>query len=926
MNGKFSDNFTPTTPKKWWEEFPKAPEPQKHQKPEVEVIGLKNEAKRHLEAETAAYQLKRSKVKDSEYEWLKTAAMRGTLKDKVAASIILIQENPKYNLQKIISLVGQVKGMFKVIKQAEQERTAKKQSLITDVRDLFLEELLHPGYKLLKFEDQNLDEIPSANDFEAPKNDKSVPRSRLLAHWYFEDQLKDQYEKFLTSLSSVAAENIEANREKAVGIMTDLLIANAEQEQRILDFLVNKIGDPKAKVASKAVYCLNQVLLQHPNMKLVVLQEVEKLLFRPNLAQRAQYYAICLLTQYVLDKSDAQVATTLIDVYFAFFKACLKKGEPDSRMMAAILTGVNRAYRFASLDGTKINEHIDAVYKVIHVGSFNVALNALGLLHQVASKDPKLENRFYTAFYRKLLDPEIGTAAKRAVFLNLLYRVMKSDRNTSRVYAFVKRVVQVAAYFPACMTCATLYAISQLYRVRKDLRQMVLTGPVVVKTEKDVDEEVNGEENENSSGNDKQKADSKKSKKNKKNKNKQVEEEKQEEDDDDIQHLENTLVLSNVITKPLNSTSAEEGEEKKDIAAIEVDRNPFYDPFERNPLRSGAVKSPLAELISHYRHFHPTVTLFATKVIEGSVIEYTGDPLEDLTLIRFLDRYVFKNPKKLEEKKVTKVNDPLATRAQYIPRGLKSLPVDSQAYLNEREERIPVDELFLYKYLKQKQESIGIKKEDDDDDNDSVNSEEFNEMLDELAGNKDFDELDIAGDLGSQMKKGKLKDIQDDEEDSEGGEEDDEEDEDDGLYDDDGESMDEDNLEEDIDGSDIDLDDLDDDGSDLDFNDSEDEEDGPPKKSKSSNPLQKSLKKKGADQNVFMSAEAFAEMLEEQGRSKQKHGGANALSDADGAHVKQLDWEANRHQKIRGKFGGNKRKFDKGGFKNGKNKKFKRKN
>lgn len=132
--------------------------------------------------------------------------------------------------------------------------------------------------------------------------------------------------------------------------------------------------------------------------------------------------------------------------------------------------------------------------------------------------------------------------------------------------------------------------------------------------------------------------------------------------------------------------------------------------------------------------------------------------MEDLTLIRFLDRYVFKNPKKLEDKKVQKKNDPLAQRAGYTPKGIRSLPVDSAAYLDEREERIPVDELFLYRYLKQKDEvKKRIKKEDDDEDNDdldSVNSEEFNDMLDRMGGGQDFDDLDIAADIVPRKKKG----------------------------------------------------------------------------------------------------------------------------------------------------------------------------
>ena len=364
-----------TPDKKWYDEYSKESLPCLHTKTEVEVIELKASAKKHLDAETAAYQLKQSKSRDSELEWLKTALTKGTSSDKIAASIVLIQDNPKYNLSRLVSLVSQVKS----------SKHSQSPLLITSLRDLFTSDLLHPEHKLLKFEEQNLDKLDApSTDGNATKATQEAQRKKFLAHWYFEDQLRENYERFITGLSAVASDTVDANREKAVSVMTDLLIANSEQEHKLLEFLVNKIGDPRSKVAAKTVFCMSKLLLEHPNMKLVVLKEIEKLLFRKNVAQRAQYYSICLLTQFVLDREDIEVANCLIDVYFAFFKACLKRGEPDSRMMAAILTGVNRAYPFSKMESTKLMEHIDAVYKVVHMGSFNVALNALSLLHQVS--------------------------------------------------------------------------------------------------------------------------------------------------------------------------------------------------------------------------------------------------------------------------------------------------------------------------------------------------------------------------------------------------------------------------------------------------------------------------------------------------------------------------------------------------------------
>lgn len=60
-------------------------------------------------------------------------------------------------------------------------------------------------------------------------------------------------------------------------------------------------------------------------MQEVVLKEVEKLIFRPNVSTRAQYYCLCFLSQFYLSHEAPEVAKKLIDVYLAFFKACVKK-------------------------------------------------------------------------------------------------------------------------------------------------------------------------------------------------------------------------------------------------------------------------------------------------------------------------------------------------------------------------------------------------------------------------------------------------------------------------------------------------------------------------------------------------------------------------------------------------------------------------
>lgn len=119
-----------------------------------------------------------------------------------------------------------------------------------------------------------------------------------------------------------------------------------------------------------------------------------------------------------------------------------------------------------------------------------------------------------------------------------------------------------------------------------------------------------------------------------------------------------------------------------------------YNPLSRNPLYGGGEFCAYTELCVLKNHFHPTVALYATSIVNNQTVKYSGDPLTDFTLIRFLDRFVFKNPKKIEEK--SGIHPTFAKRKLYKPKGVKLIPVFSQGYLKESAENIPVDELFLH--------------------------------------------------------------------------------------------------------------------------------------------------------------------------------------------------------------------------------------
>lgn len=78
------------------------------------------------------------------------------------------------------------------------------------------------------------------------------------------------------------------------------------QEGKLLSGVVNKLGDPSRKVASKAGYLLASLLQEHPVMKVVVVAEVQRFLFRQGLQERARYYGVIFLNQMVLSHHESQ--------------------------------------------------------------------------------------------------------------------------------------------------------------------------------------------------------------------------------------------------------------------------------------------------------------------------------------------------------------------------------------------------------------------------------------------------------------------------------------------------------------------------------------------------------------------------------------------------------------------------------------------
>ncbi|KAJ1675905.1 RNA-binding ribosome biosynthesis protein mak21 [Spiromyces aspiralis] len=449
-------------------------------------------AKRLLEQENGGHSGAdaHKSLSTSDQAFVSNIIKSGILSDRVSGLTLLVQESPIHAVTQLEQLMS----------MARKKNRREALMAVSSLKDLMISNLL-PDRKLRFFVDQ-------------PLNHPQVKPEHLLL-WYFENMLKKHYFELIQIMETLSYDSVIHTKHNMLVFIESLLESKPEQEQSLLRLLVNKLGDKEKQVASKASYLILKLLNAHPNMKQVVVKTVQELLLTRNIPhQRSLYYTIITLNQIILSSKDTHTANLLIGLYFTFFRKiffpedsaksgdeeaedeepevkrkgkdrpprkiyfgqkAMKKAKAeaelaqklesrslDNKLMAALLSGVNRALPFSEIDAQELDKYIDMLFKVIHCANFNSVVQALALLYQLSQKHATIINRYYRALYGSLLDPRIETTSKQAMYLNLLFKSLKSEPNPVRMLAFVKRLLQIAGYHQPSFVCGLLYMLSQL--------------------------------------------------------------------------------------------------------------------------------------------------------------------------------------------------------------------------------------------------------------------------------------------------------------------------------------------------------------------------------------------------------------------------------------------------------------------------------
>lgn len=404
------------------------------------------------------------------------------------------------------------------------------------------------------------------------------------------------------------------------------------------------------------------------------------------------------------------------------------------------------------------------------------------LIQQLSATRQLATERYYRTLYESLLDPRLITSSKQSLYLNLLYRSLKTDVDVRRVKAFVKRMLQILNLHQPSFVCGILYLAIELSLVFPDLKTL-LTEP----------EELDFDETPLPSASDAM----------------------------NIDRVE--AIQSDAVQAAKSAGKA-------------------YDGRKRDPEYSNAHLSCLWELLPFLKHYHPSVDVYASSLLNGQKPSKKPD-LANHTLIAFLDKFVYKNAKATEQAKGASIMQPIATGGQGQVLLSKSSgkdleTVNSAPFWNKKSEDVAVEDAFFHEYFTQ----VGKPGQ--------AEREQKRKAKKDAAGEDEDDEEAEEAEIWDALVKSRPE-VQ--------------EDSDDGAGFDDMMSLDDDEkefrkaMEEDDDDDDV----LNLDESDLEFSDEEEEEEAAAEEKKDEKPVSERTKKKRALKALplFASADDYAEML-----------------------------------------------------------------
>ena len=513
---------------------------------------------------------------------------------------------------------------------AKKKNRRQTEACVIALKDIFLDDILS-NQKLTTFYNNVNSIMTKPLEGKIPNPSLNLSDEQLL-NYYIEDFIHKKYFELIEIIEDIVVNDpLKAIKKKFMNILLEMLTKKPEREEKLLEALINKLGDPEVEIVNFAMKLLNELQSAHSKMSLIIIKNIQNFITKsktnnPN-NSNVEYYSLVYLCgmEVVNDKEYIEFSLNyFFDLFnhysklseeqsFKKIKSKFKKGRkkfskkkkedvtlsPVEKILSLIVKRVNKLCIFSEEKNIQIkkflDEKIDTLFKLSHSESIKLRIEVLKLIFTIcqgiisgktkklnpSASDPNLD-RYYKSLYELILTKEIFVTKNLRELLKLIVKSLTFDPNITRVAAFLKRLLQMSMHAdPSFITCV-LIIVSQVVRNRNKLWKMV---------------------------------------------------------------------DKNCFLKKITQENSEK-EEKKEKDS---------DLSKRDPKFTNADILPLAEITILTSHYHPTVQKFSRFILDNynkDTIEYNGDPLIDFSLVNFLEKFMLKNPKNKKEKKErSKAND-----------------------------------------------------------------------------------------------------------------------------------------------------------------------------------------------------------------------------------------------------------------------------
>ncbi|CAE6417516.1 unnamed protein product [Rhizoctonia solani] len=645
--------ITPSS--KWYEDLP-ALAPSGGTLSESKLSALAARAAALHATDTTAFSESQFGLSSSDAHFLESVLQGGTRSDRLSALSLVVQGAPVHSTRSLEGLRAMAS------KKGGRGENLKALRAIVD----WWVGGGCPDRKLRYFRDQ-------------PVTSPDVTDAHLII-WHFEDWLKKFFFSILQLLEPLSLDPLPYIRTQTMSLIFSLLKEKPEQEQNLLRLLVNKLGDSDKSVASKASFHILQLLVPHPSMKGVIIREMTSLVLK-NQADHmhARYYGVITLNQFTLAPGDKDIAAALIGLYFQIFEDILGKGEDEAPTREA--TEEQELRRPNARDKARRKEKQrkkgikgkesggDAVFAETEDSNAKLIAALITGIHRAlpfAKADTSIFDKHMNTLFRITHSAPFNISIQALV---LIEKVSSANKSISdRFYRTLYDSILDPRLLTSSKQAMYLNLVFKAMKADKSYRRVVAF----------------------------------------------------------VKRMLQSLTVHQppficgalyLLGELFNTTPGlrdllKDNEVKRNQLTISEDlEDPTrgdgaYDPKKRDPQWANAHRTCLWELLPFLHHYHPSVSLHARQLLTGAQITATAD-LGLNTLTHFLDRFVYRNPKKSKPRPVSVMHpaahDPDGTRVRLMKDTIDTTPtVNDESFWKKSVKDVPADQLFFHKFFLQK--------------------------------------------------------------------------------------------------------------------------------------------------------------------------------------------------------------------------------